>query len=111
MEPDIIRKLRDELKETISTERQVVYLMVELRKLLEVTKKKKNYPSLLFHCDWVAHTTLDRELAREIVKAFNKEARAFNRRENLKLGEAIRVGDTDYLRLLGPTVTLSNFRN
>jgi hypothetical protein len=40
---DIISKLRAELATPISSERQVVYILVELRKLLEIGGEKQKY--------------------------------------------------------------------
>lgn len=36
MKPDLINKIREELLQPIASERQVVYLLVECRKLLEM---------------------------------------------------------------------------
>lgn len=51
MTPDIIRKLEAELKTGITTEVQVVYLLVAIRKLIERDKLEDQYAGLKFHCD------------------------------------------------------------
>jgi len=59
MEDQIIRKLAVELAEPMTTERQVVYLLVEVRKLLD--RRPKNlppYPSLKLYCNWTVHVEL-----------------------------------------------------
>jgi len=69
MEDQIIRKITEEIERGLTTESQVVYLLVEIRKFLE--RKGKNapaYPSLKLHSDWVVHVALDRKPAQEIVK-------------------------------------------
>ena len=58
MKPDILTKLAAELREPIGSERQVVYIMVELRKLIELNCDGAQYTALKFHCDWVAHPRL-----------------------------------------------------
>jgi hypothetical protein len=71
MKPDIIAKLAKELKEPVSSEPQVVYLMVELRKLIELNGDSANYPALKFHCDWIAHPILQGQAAQEVVRLFD----------------------------------------
>ncbi len=53
----IVDKLRLELMEPITTERQVVYILVETRKVLEL-QKWPGYGSLRFLCDWAVHVSL-----------------------------------------------------
>lgn len=65
MKKDIWSKLRRELNEPISSERQVVYILVELRKLLELSGSDEHFPALNFYCDWALHAVLDQEGAQE----------------------------------------------
>jgi hypothetical protein len=109
MRPAIIVKLEKELAEPIQSERQVVYIMVELRKLLELTGDKKHYPALLLHTNWVAHPCLERDLAAEIVMAFNHHAREIHRMKQMKLGDARQVDDS-HLPALNRAFTLTAFR-
>jgi hypothetical protein len=69
---DIIRKLSEELREPIKSERQVVYLLVEVRKLLELTGELDNRPALKFHCDWLVHSELRGPQAQDVVRKFNR---------------------------------------
>jgi hypothetical protein len=61
--PSIIEKLRLELQRPVETEMQVVYILVEIRKLLEHDKEDKEgdlYPLLNFYGNWVVHTKLSK---------------------------------------------------
>ena len=53
-----VDKLHPELQRPIETEMQVVYILVELRKLLEHDGKKYAYPVVNFYGNWVVHTKL-----------------------------------------------------
>jgi hypothetical protein len=66
--------------EPITSERQVVYILVETRKLLELLGLKDVYPQLMVFCDWVVHPTLDRKPARQIIKPFDISVVAARRR-------------------------------
>lgn len=59
MEDEIIAKLKPILKEKICKEQDAVYVMVEIRKLLDRTTDS-NYPVLRFYCDWTVHTEKDK---------------------------------------------------
>jgi hypothetical protein len=81
MKPDIIEKLRGELREPIHSERQVVYILAELRKLMELESIDRieagapvdnSYFALKFYCDWAVHVRLDQAGARRIVQRFNE---------------------------------------
>lgn len=56
--PGIIDKLRSELHLPVETEMQVVYILVEIRKVLEHNTEKGRYPVLNFYCNWIVHTKL-----------------------------------------------------
>jgi hypothetical protein len=71
MKEDICSKLRRELDEPISSERQVVYILVELRKLIELNGDDERFRALNFFCDWAVHAVLDQEGAKRIVRRFN----------------------------------------
>lgn len=74
MIPDIVRKLSNELAETITSESQVVYILVELRKLLErnALLKEERFRALRFCCDWTVHSKLDRDTAKMITELFDR---------------------------------------
>jgi hypothetical protein len=65
----IVEKLDRQLHEGISSEPKVVYLFVELRKLLEHDNKKNSYPVLNFYCNWVVHTRIESSaIAEKIIR-------------------------------------------
>ena len=65
MTPEIIRKLNEFLDthDPIKEECEAVYLMVELRKLLDREHGRDQFPKIRFYCDWTVHTSKDRNLA------------------------------------------------
>jgi hypothetical protein len=71
---DIAHKLSEELAQTITSERQVVYILVELRKLLEKKDllKGERFKALRFCCDWTVHSKLDRDSAKTITELFDR---------------------------------------
>jgi hypothetical protein len=71
MKGDLKTKLKYELNNSINSERDVVYLLVLLRKLLELRGQKKAFPTLTFYCDWTVHPVLKGNGAQEIVKKFD----------------------------------------
>lgn len=71
MTKDIIAKLRAELESGITSEAQVVYLMVGIRKIIERDEIDDNYSALKFHCDWALHPKMSRRAAREMLKLFD----------------------------------------
>jgi hypothetical protein len=71
MKPDLISKIRQELSQPVASERQVVYLLVESRKLLEVEGVLDQYPSLRLCMDWALHPVLERKNAKAILTHFN----------------------------------------
>jgi hypothetical protein len=69
----IVEKLHPVLTQPIETEMQVVYILVELRKLLEHDGNKDLYPVLNFYGDWVVHTKLSSSrVADRIVRLFDE---------------------------------------
>src|SRR5438128_1875039 len=68
MKLQIVEKLRSELVQPISAERQVVYILVETRKLLEhMETEKDEFETLEFYCDWAMHVELSRRAARTLL--------------------------------------------
>jgi hypothetical protein len=102
---NILAKLTEELRQPVTSERQVVYTLVELRKLMELEDGRKYpaYPALKFHCDWVAHPILKGTFAQNIVRL----ADAYQ--EWLDAGQ--NIVSTMFMAELGPTLTMTNFRN
>lgn len=69
MEESIIEKLNTHILSGINKESDVVYLMVETRKILERTDNK--YPLLKFYCDWILHNKKD-NITSDIKKIMEK---------------------------------------
>lgn len=70
MKGAIIHKLALALANPIITEAQAVYVLVELRKLLDRRKKEGQLPDFLnirFCCDWAVHVQLHGDTARQVV--------------------------------------------
>jgi hypothetical protein len=69
MEDQILAKIRTELERGIKSESQAVYLLVEIRKLLDRDRQgTQPYNSLRLYADWVVHVCLEGKQAQEIVK-------------------------------------------
>jgi hypothetical protein len=69
--PAIIAKLQALLAKGIMSEAEALYLMVEVRKLLEHHNAKKQYEYLTFHCDWALHAALEGAATQKILKQFD----------------------------------------
>jgi hypothetical protein len=71
MRGDIVEKLNCELNEPIREERQVVYILVEARKLLEQQGTLENFRGLKLCSDWAVHPKLRGPDAQQILAFFN----------------------------------------
>jgi hypothetical protein len=67
MREAIIEKLQKHMSIRPSTEADVVYAPVQVRKLMERTKNGSGFPRLVFFCDWVVHGGLDRCEAKNVL--------------------------------------------
>ena len=86
----IIEKLRTEFKNEITSERQVVYILVEIGKLLEHDSAKATYPAIMFYRNWVVHTKLDRSaVADDLVRLFDDYITSNNTTASEKLKELV----------------------
>jgi len=58
---EIVEKLNNFLTShnPVTEECQIVYLMVEVRKIIDHEKSNKKYPLLKFYSDWTVHTEKD----------------------------------------------------
>jgi len=68
----ILEKLQTELQLDLTTERQVVYILVEIRKMIEQAGELDNYQALDFYCSFALHTRMSRAGARRILERFDK---------------------------------------
>jgi hypothetical protein len=65
----IEQKLQEEFGRELASEAQVVYVLVEVGKLLEHRKVKKKYKTINFYRNWVVHTKLEQsEFADDLVR-------------------------------------------
>jgi hypothetical protein len=65
-------KLKPESEVEITSERQVVYILVEIGKLIEHDNAKEKYPTIMFYRNWVVHTKLDHSaVADKLVRLFD----------------------------------------
>lgn len=71
MRGDIVEKLNRELEQTICDERQVVYILVEARKLLEQQGTLENFRGFKLCGDWAVHPKLRGPDAQQILAYFN----------------------------------------
>lgn len=75
MKNNILEKLKKILSEPIKNEYQVVYIIVEIRKLLEKIDRNK-YGILRFYCHWALHSELNHlSPVREILNRIYEEHR------------------------------------
>jgi hypothetical protein len=97
----ILRKLSRELAQDITTERQVMYILVEVRKAIEQEREIENYHALDFYCSFALHTKMSKIGAQRILERFDK-------------AHPILVKDEPLPRYLhgeiGKTTKLTNFR-
>jgi hypothetical protein len=71
MKQDITSKLNIELDQEIVSERQVVYILVEARKLLEQQKTLDEFRAFKLCSDWAVHPKLTRRDSQTILKHFD----------------------------------------
>jgi hypothetical protein len=83
---NIILKLRDELARPIKRESQVLYLMAEIRKVVEHEQESDEpaFEILEFFCNWALHVTIARKSSAEKIRLFLK---AFDMKEGMELAE------------------------
>jgi hypothetical protein len=68
----ILAKLEAQLRDGIDNEVKIVYLLVQLRKLLEIEGEKQMYPVVNFYCNWVVHSKLSNSpIADTIIRQFD----------------------------------------
>jgi hypothetical protein len=67
MRDAIIEKLNRHMSSAPKTEADVVYALVEIRKLLEQSGHQDDFSRLVFFCDWVLHPGLNRKEAKAVL--------------------------------------------
>jgi hypothetical protein len=82
-------KLNDILTTSFDfSEPNVVYILVEIRKLLEISEEQKKYQALVFFCNWALHSKLDKTAAIRIVRKFDEMEDAWEEGNTTKLETA-----------------------
>jgi len=71
MKDDIVTKLNREFAEHIASERQVVYILVEVRKLLEQQNVLQTFPTLRMCSNWAVHPKLNHSDAQLVLGYFD----------------------------------------
>jgi hypothetical protein len=61
----------------------VVFVLIQIRKLLEYDGKPAQYKTLKFFCDWVAHPKLAGTGAKDLLRVLDNELPTFDRRNSL----------------------------
>jgi hypothetical protein len=79
----IVEKLRRELGREITTESQVVYILAEIRKMLEKTNDGTDYFALEFYCSFALHTKMSKAGAKRILERFDKAHPFLVRKEEI----------------------------
>lgn len=106
----IIEKINSTLTKDITSEMQVVYIMAEIRKLLERDNKKETYKSLNFYCNWALHTKLaSSAVASSVVAAFDRQAQFIVQRNSVPAGQPVPNLDWTLLDRLNETIELATF--
>jgi hypothetical protein len=54
------------------TKKDVTYVLVQIRKVLEHDKRREGYSGLKFFCDWSLHTKLDWKGAKEVLSTLDE---------------------------------------
>ncbi|MGA7223799.1 MAG: hypothetical protein WB621_06015 [Candidatus Acidiferrales bacterium] len=96
--PSILKKLEQELRLDVETERQVVYILAEVRKVLEQANEIHDYFALDFYCSFALHTVMDRAGAQRILQRFDSAHPLLLAKQNLPHDLAKEIGETIHLR-------------
>lgn len=85
-EEAIVGKLRTQLQEKVVSECQVVYILVEIRKLLVLHNQRTAFDILNLHCNWAVHISLDRDAAQNLIIELNHSYSRLNTGEKAEQG-------------------------
>jgi hypothetical protein len=84
------KKLKPEFEVEITSERQVVYILVEIGKLIEHDNAKEKYPTIMFYRNWVVHTKLDHSaVADRLVRLFDDYVTSKNKTASDRLKQLV----------------------
>jgi hypothetical protein len=68
MEDELLAKMHGRIDAGVTCEEDLLFLLVKMRKLLERKELKRDYPALLFYCDWSVHAVMDRQGAKDMLR-------------------------------------------
>ncbi len=68
MRADIHEKLRSEVESGVSRESQVVYILANIRKILELNGNPEEFTHLKFYCNWALHSKLSGSEAQHVLR-------------------------------------------
>lgn len=98
MTPHIIEKIQNEIDIGITRESQVLYILAEIRKILEQEDALSQYRYLEFHCNWVLHSKLDRAFSQKVLNHFNSAHLQILNGEELANSEADKISKMERFR-------------
>jgi hypothetical protein len=101
MREAIIEKLSKHLSAPPSTEADVVYALVQIRKLLERDKVSSSYPRLKFFCDWVVHGGLAGSEAQRVLVEIDDRLKFYDDSKPWEIDPDGKVGELLSHRALG----------
>jgi hypothetical protein len=107
---DIKRKIAQAVERRIASEEQVVYILVQVRKILDADPPPGDYYALKFYCDWAVHAMLDQKGAQTIVRRFDAQQRLMDDMFIAKHGDVLTPTPQELMEELVKTLQLSKFR-
>ncbi len=72
MTPQIVTKINREIQSGITSEAQVVYILAEIRKIIEQENSHDDYKYLYFHCNWALHYLMRKSQAQKVLSYFSE---------------------------------------
>lgn len=98
MEDELVAKMHRRIEAGIGCEEDLLFLLVKMRKLLERKELMRDYPVLLFYCDWSVHARMDRQGAEQMLQLVDE------------LIDRHRKGNRDALRETARLLSLAGLR-
>jgi len=106
----LIEKIRRTLEKGIDSEPEAMYLLAEIRKVMELEKSQDSYEALYVHCCWAVHAQLTKEIARRIVRPFDSQLKLAMAMSNAPNGTKLNV-DWAVINEASERIQLTQFRN
>lgn len=88
MDASLLVAIRSLLASPIQRESEVVYFLVEVRKLIEPLDKR--FPVLCFFCDWILHREMSWKGAKNVLTIFDQYVTAIRSTNGKSMAEATR---------------------